>query len=191
MKLSEILLDANLLVPNALNDEIKVRWLNQDQRQLYRDFGFPDVSHDFLTEPGVNLYFLPDDCSRERITSVIVNDMDYQYVTVDDELKERCWSIIEEKLWIYPIPSVEQQAYFNYRPRPSDMRIDMQDEEPTFPEDFHELLVLGIGIRIARSTQNVNKSMELQADFDRLLLNAKRSLRPSRAKKVRVTKSWR
>lgn len=190
MKLHEILLDANLLVPNSINDETKVRWLNQDQRQLYREFGFPDVSEPFTAEVGVQLYHLPSNCSRERITSVIVDNREYRYVTLEDDVDGKSWTIIEEKLWIHPAPTMDVQAYLNYRPRPNDMRVDMQEEEPEFPADFHEILVLGIGIRLARSKGDTNKAMELKLAYDGLVLDAKRHLKPARQKHVRMTRRW-
>lgn len=190
MKLHEILLDANLLVPNSINDETKVRWLNQDQRQLYRDFGFPDISEPFTAEIDVQLYILPENCSRERITSVIVNGEEYAYVTLEDDLNGNSWTIIEEKLWIHPAPKQDSPAYLNYRPRPSDMRVDMQEEEPDFPSDFHEILVLGIGIRLARAQADTNKAMELKLAKDSLVMEAIRQLKPARQRKVRMTRRW-
>ena len=56
MKLKDILLDVNLMIPNSISDEIKVRWLNETQRQLYRDFGFPDTSYAFAQQPDVDIY---------------------------------------------------------------------------------------------------------------------------------------
>ncbi len=191
MLLKEILLDANLLVPNSISENDKVRWLNELQGQLYRDFAFPNVSSTFTAEAGINLYTLPEDCSRERITSVIVGENSYEYRTVDQDITDYCWTIIEEKLFIHPSPKQNEVAFLNYRPRPKVMDISMQEEKPDFPEDFHEVLVYGIAVRIARSQQDTNRAVELKVTFDELHEKAQRELRPSRNKKVQMNRTWR
>ncbi len=192
MLLKEILLDANLLVPNTLSDEYKVRWLNEIQGQLYRDFTFPDISLAFTTEAGKNFYVLPTDCSRERITSVIVDETHYEYRTIDQNITEYCWTIMDDRdLFLYPAPTQNVTAFLNYRPRPQNMSIDMQEEKPDFAEDFHEVLVYGIAVRIARALQNTNRAIELKATFDELHEKAQQNLRPSRNKKVQMNRTWR
>lgn len=191
MLLKEILLDANLLVPNSINDETKVRWLNEIQGQLYRDFPFPDTSFSFTAEPGFNLYLIPVDCSRERITSVIVGNDIYDYRTVDQEETQHCWTIIDNHLFIHPAPNQNTTAFLNYRPAPKEMLIAMQDIEPTYPSDFHEVLVYGIAARIARSLQDTNRALELKAYSDELHDKAQKDMRPSRNKVVQMNRSWR
>lgn len=191
MILSEILSDVDLLVPNSINDMTKVRWLNQIQRQMYRDYAFPDTSHAFYTEPGRSLYVVPDNCERDRITGVVVGNDVYEYRSIDQDAAGYCFSIIEDKLWINPTPNREIESYLNYRPRPRDMRVEMQDAKPDFPEDFHELFVLGVGVRVARAVQNYKLASELEGSFTMLEIEAKRKLRPDRQKKVQINRGWR
>lgn len=191
MILSEILGDVNLLVPNSINEPAKVRWLNQIQRQMYRDYAFPDTSHTFYTEPERSLYVVPDNCERDRITSVVVGNEEYLYRSIDQDVSGHCFSIIEDKLWIYPTPNREVDAYLNYRPRPRDMRVEMQTAKPDFPEDFHELLILGVAVRVARAVQNYKLASELEGSFAVMEMEAKKKLRPARQKKVQINKSWR
>lgn len=191
MLLKEILLDANLLVPNSLSDEIKVRWLNEMQAQLYRDFAYPNTSKVLNIESGVNLYPLPWDCSRERITSVIIGDYNYEYRTLDQDVTDHCWTIINGLLFIHPVPSQQKQGFLNYRPGPMPMRIDMQEEEPQYPKDFHQVLVYGIASQIARSQQNMERSLELKAYGDELHEKAQKELRAARNKTVQINRTWR
>lgn len=191
MKLKEILFDVNLMIPNSISDEIKVRWLNETQRQLYRDFGFPDTSYGFAQQPNVDIYPLPDNCSRERISSVTVDDSEYDYVSVDEDLKYRCWTIIDDNIWFYPVPVQEKQVFIVYKPEPREMRLDMQEEEPEFPKDFHEILTYGIAFRVARSLQLLDVSGQLQQQMYALQEEAKKKLRPNNRKKVVQTRIWR
>lgn len=191
MLLKEILLDANLLVPNTLDDKLKVGWLNNIQSQLYRDFAFPNTSKAFIAETGINLYPLPSDCSRERITSVIVDEVEYLYRTIDQNLVDSCWTITDKNLFIYPTPNRDVPAFLNYRPSPQKMRIDMQDEKPDFPEDFHEVLVYGVAVRIARAQQDSARAAELKMTFDEIHESAQRELRSARNKQVRMNRTWR
>lgn len=184
-------MDANLLVPNSINDAIKVRWLNEIQNQLYRDFAYPNTSHSFLAERGKNLYPIPSDCSRERITSLVVGEYVYDYRTVDQDVTEHCWTLIEGHLFIHPTPNQDESAFLNYRPAPQEMRLDMQEVEPEYPSDFHEVLVYGIATRIARSQQDTNKAIELKVIADELHEKAQRELRPARNKQVQINRTWR
>jgi hypothetical protein len=190
MQLKEILSDVNLLVPNSINDQSKVRWLNQVQRQMYRDYAFPITSQHFETEPGRSLYLLPDNCDRDRIINVVVGDREYTYKSVDQDAGSYCYTIIEDQLWLYPTPSTWTDAYLNFKPRPRDLRVDMQDAKPDFPEDFHELLVLGVALRVARASQNPQLTRELQGDFDALEIQAKRKLRSHRQRRVNISRGW-
>lgn len=191
MKLKEILLDVNLMIPNSISDEIKVRWLNETQRQLYRDFGFPDTSYAFAQHPNVDLYPLPDNCSRERILSVTVEDLEYEYVAMTEDVRDRCWTLIDNNIWFYPLPLQEKQVFIVYKPEPREMRLDMQEEEPEFPTDFHEILVYGVAFRVARSLQLIDVSGQMQQQMYTLQEEAKRKLRQSNRKKVVQTRFWR
>jgi hypothetical protein len=191
MKLHEILENVDMLVYNSISAKKKVEWLNQVQRQSYRDFGFPDVSYAFISEPGINFYQLPDNCSRERITSVIVDENEYTYHSVDDDVNSNAWSIVEERLWIYPTPTGSVTMFLNYRPRPDDMQVNMMDVEPKFPVDFQEILVYGIAARVARASQDAAKAAEMEMQYEILHDKAKKALRPARQKTVKQTRNWR
>ena len=191
MKLKDILFDVNLMVPNDINDETKVRWLNEQQRQLYRDFGFPDTSFAFQTTVGTQLYPLPENCSRERILSLVIDDQDYEYVSMDEDVKDQCWTIIEGNLWIYPEPRATQQAFLVYKPLPADIRIDMMEEEPEFPRDFHEVLVYGVAKRVANSLQQYDTAANMHQYMLQLQDEAKKKLRQNNRKKVVQTRLWR
>ncbi|MDC6267722.1 phage adaptor protein [Lysinibacillus fusiformis] len=191
MKLKDILLDVNLMIPNSISDEIKVRWLNETQRQLYRDFGFPDTSYAFAQQPNVDIYPLPDNCSRERIISVTVDDLEYDYVSMTEDVKGRCWTMIDDNIWFYPMPVKEKQVFIVYKPEPRDMRLDMQEEEPEFPKDFHEILTYGVAFRVARSLQLLDVSGQIQQQMYGLQEEAKKKLRPNNRKRVVQTRVWR
>lgn len=190
MLLKEILADVDLIVPNSINDTTKVRWLNQVQRQMYRDYAFPDTSHQFHTEIGRSLYLLPDNCERDRITSLIIGNKAYEFKGIDQVATNGCYSIVDGKLWIHPTPSQSIESYINYRPRPRDVRVDMQNASPDFPEDFHELLVLGVAARVSRATQNHQLTRELEEDFALLELEAKKKLRKTRKQNVIINRRW-
>lgn len=191
MLLKEIIADVDLIVPNSINDMTKVRWLNQVQRQVYRDYAFPDTSHAFTSEVGKSLYLIPDNCDRDRITGVVVSGKVYEYRSVTQDIADYCYTIVEEKLWIHPVPVKAEDAYLNYRPRPRDMRVDMQDAVPDFPEDFHELLVYGVALRVSRASQDYKLTRELEDTFILLEQEAKRKLRVPKKRHVKIREPWR
>jgi hypothetical protein len=67
----------------------------------------------------------------------------------------------------------------------------MQDIEPTYPNNFHEVFVYGIAARIARSIQNRDRALELKAYSDELHDKAQKDMRPSRNKVVQMNRTWR
>lgn len=193
MKLSEILEQVDIMVPNSLTTSLKISWINQIQNEFYRDYPVPDASYAFTTVPSEQIYTLPDDCAENRITSIVIDNLAYTYAASDlPTLLQRYWTIVAEQLLIYPIPTKECSSFIYYRQRPSTLTEDDLDNEPTFPADFQEMLVLGCAFRVAKTTtEYLSLASVYENDFYRLADRAKKTLSKPKQRTVTMTRGWR
>lgn len=193
MKLSEILEQVDIMVPNSLSLPLKISWINQIQSEFYRDYPIPDATHAFETIPGTQVYPLPEDCAENRITSVVIDDRIYPYAAGDlPSTQIRYWTIVAEQMMIYPEPKKTMSGFIYYRPRPPQLTEDDLDEEPLFPSDFQEMLVLGCAARVAKTMPETKDAARVYSnDFTELAKKAKRSLSKPKQRSVTVTRRWR
>lgn len=115
MTLQEIIdqIDDEWCVGNALTDAQKVRHLNNIQDEIYRKINFPnDISY-LLQVVNQHFYSLPVDCPPDRIKQVVVVNssgeetrFDYMDIAAAGEAPDEFWSIVEDKLYLYPAPTI-------------------------------------------------------------------------------------
>jgi hypothetical protein len=190
LKLSEIIEEIDILTPNAIPVHIKVRWINETQKQLYRDYPVRETIHHFVTMPGEPIYALPENCQQDRIVSLYVNGKDYEFASSTDLVSGRIYTVINKKLFISPVPEKESPGALTYKPSPTELRHEEPDAIPEFPVDYHELLVIGAGIRVARSQREYDTMNALQAQYESLSIEANRNITKPKLKNTRVMRRW-
>lgn len=191
MTLDEILQDADVMAPNTLPVTTKIRWLNQIQRQIFRDYPVPEAVYPFYTEAETALYGLPDDMAEDRIQRVVVGENEYDYKSIQDEAVDNMWTITAGHMLLHPTPLQQELVYVYYKPRPVDMTAEDMDSEPGLPVDFHELLTYGVAARVARATGDVGLSVSHEETFYRLSEKSKLDLGKPRKRQVTINKLWR
>jgi hypothetical protein len=147
--LKEILSEVDLLVPNSVNKENKITFINQIQNELFREIHPKTNSYLFRTVPGTEIYKLPDDCSGDNLLEVYVNGNEYQEKGKDDQNHGNLYSIVNDSILIQPTPDAYYESYFYYYARPSQLTIDNLNVSPDIPSDFHELLTIGCAKKTA------------------------------------------
>lgn len=173
--LQEILDDIDSWVPgNEVTTAKKVKWLNNIQRQLFRDFNLPDAVDKFTTVAGVAVYPLPDLCAEDRITEITVGGTEYDYQTLDEEAKDKFWAVVQGQLMIYPTPESAVDVFIYHRPRPNQLSESSLSAVPTFPEDYHDLLMFTCAERVAAAHRDfelaslmADKAKELRTDANK------------------------
>lgn len=199
MNLQEILTTVDTMVPNNLSVGIKIQWLNHVQNHLFRDYPIPDTVFTFNTEIDQQIYTLPDDCPEDRITGLVIDGDTYPFVPpgVDYEMDgyvryNQFFTLVSGLLMIFPNPIQNGQAFIYYKPRPVQMKETALTAIPTFPKDYHELLVLGCASRIAKAMgpEQVKLAMVFDTDFRELAAKADRDLKKIRPKRTLVVRSW-
>lgn len=192
MTLEEILRNVDILVPNSLPTDIKIQWINQINRQLFRDYPLPEAFYLFQAQNGVQLYELPPDCPEDRIKKVTIGERDFDYhpITSDDS-PERFWTIVSGRLLIHPAPKTEETGMVYYKQRPIDLTINDIDKEVGFNQDYQNLMVFGCCELVALSNPDTFQlSSTYAAKFADLAEKANRDITKFRSKNVRVVNRW-
>jgi hypothetical protein len=188
MKLKEIFEDGDLLFPNASTIEQKVRYFNQLQKQLFRDFPMPLESEQLQTESGINLYNIG--IPIDRVKQVFINDIEYMYHMVDDQNQGYIYTFMDQLLFIQPTPTQVANGYILYEAIPVDMTVNDLDTEPIFLSDYHELFVLGLAQKFALVSQDYKVAGELEMRFQKLILRAMTKTKKGNIKKIRISRGW-
>lgn len=188
MTLQEILDDVDARVPNSVPIAQKVKWINQVQRQLYRDYPLPEAVRWFLTTSGLAFYELPEDCVEGRITHVVVEGKEYPYRESYEPSMLRFWTIVSGSLVLNPVPDGQYNVLVFYRRRPKDLSPDNLTETPNFPEDYHELLVLGCAKRVAQAMRDVELANNFEMDYQQLAAKAAKELRKQSVTRIRIVR---
>lgn len=194
MNLQEILTTVDTMVPNTLPPGIKIQWINHIQNQLFRDYPVPEAIYPFRTQLGKQFYTLPEDCAEDRIKELVIGKETYPYVEQGAETNyppERFCSIVTGTLFVHPKPDRAESAFLSYKPRPVQMTADKLEAVPSFPKDYHELLVWGCASRVAKTNpEQLNLANVFDMDFQRLAAKADKDLRKKKQKQVTVSRAW-
>lgn len=176
MNLGEILLDIDVLVENSVASAIKVRWINQIQRQCYRDLPIAEELYAFDVYPDQQIYPVPDNCSLDNITSVLVDGREYETIADGERiLPWHFWTNVAGEFMLNKVPHHIAEGLVTYKPTPQDLVPNDLAAIPMLPSDYHQLLVDGCAARVAKA-EGDSKANALEQSFDRLFLKAKRDL---------------
>ncbi|OAS19247.1 hypothetical protein [Paenibacillus oryzisoli] len=193
MNLQQILTEAKTLVPPGadITDDMLVLKANQIQRRVYRQLVLPDKVVAFLSTPGIPFYDLPTDCAEDRVKNVMIDNINYPKLSVEENSPpDRFCSVMLNKLYIFPNPSNPVNIFIYYRPRYHDLSASNLSDVPDLSEDYHELLVFGLAQWMAKTQGDIDVANNNQADFDELLMDAKKEFRQMTANRVRVKDRW-
>jgi hypothetical protein len=188
MKLKDIFEDADLYMPNALSTNHKVRYFNQLQKTLYRDFPTPVMSETFMTEPGLGSYGIT--VQPEHILNVYIDGKEYSLKTLDDPKHTKGYLFLNGELTIYPTPDSQKEGNFIYKSEPFDVTESDLESEPVFLKDYPEIFVLGIAQKMGLVLGKYKEAGELEIRFQNLVRDASIKTQKGKLKKTRVTRSW-
>lgn len=189
MNVQQILDEVTLLINHDITPAQQVGKLNQLSRQLFREYPIPDKIHRF-TMTEIPYYDLPADCAEDRIRVVIVNDVEYEKLSPEiQSVNGPFVTVFLEKLYINPNVDGED-AYLYYRPRHIDLSASRLTETPTFPEDYHELLVYGLAQWVATIERDIDLNNNFQAEYDSIEKKAKKGLKKMGLRRVKTTMIW-
>jgi hypothetical protein len=187
MFVSEILAKIRVLIDTDLTDDQLIGQMNELSKQLFRKFPMPDEICRFETT-SIPYYELPPDLSEDRVRCVVIDEIEYTKVAPETQSPPGyfCTVFVGH---IYLSPNIEgKDAYLYYRPRP--ITLSDTEQEPNFPEDYHDLYVYD-GAKLAaiaqRDTDLVNN---FQGEFDDIMKDAQRHLKKMGMRRAKETIMW-
>lgn len=173
MKLSQIITEISTIAPNELGPELLISWVNQSQINLFRYYPLPDAAYAFTLEAGEQFADLPENCPMDRARTLVVGDREIPYLAQESGIEVGAsatyWSIVLGQMFVSPMSLIPQECTLFYRPRPRQLTIEDLDQEPEFPSDLHELLILNVAVKVA----GINPSLSglyvtLQGQFQQM-----------------------
>lgn len=192
MLISDILLLADINVPNNLQSGIKIIFLNEICKQLHREYPYTDEVYPFITIADQAFYEFPANCPENGINSIQIDEQTYTFRTREEMDVDYSWSIVADQLAINPVPKTPMLAYIYYRPQPTTFTEADLAQEPDFPDDFREALVYGISKRIAVTlpTPDLKLAAYYGNEMDKLVEFARKSLQIKPKKRVGIYRVW-
>lgn len=188
MKLKDIFEDADLYMPNALSTAQKVRYYNQLQRSLYRDFPTAVSSLSFSTTAGVTAYTVA--VQPEQIMNVSIDGREFPLKSVDDSKNKIGYFFMDGKLNIHPTPDSPKSGSIVYESEPTDVTESDLNNEPPFLKDYPEIFILGIAQKMGLMLGKYKEAGELEVRFQNLVRDASIKTQKGKLKKIRLTRSW-
>ncbi len=146
----QIIDDVNSRIPNMVKSETMVNWINQTQKRLFRRYEI--LSKEVIpTIEDQKVYDLPDDCSPEQITKVEVEGEEHYYYNLKDIPYYRI--LPSNRIELSSAPEADGlELAIIYNRKPADVK--NSEDVPGLPEDYHEILVLDLCIRVAKVQQD-------------------------------------
>jgi hypothetical protein len=178
MNVQQILDRVALLIDHDISVQQQVTTLNEISRQLFRKFPVPDKFVKFTTTniPFYDLSSLADDIAEDRIQYIVIDGKRFPFVDPNDPTPpSRFCMVVTEGLFIHP-NEPDKTAILYYKPRHVTLSASNLSAVPTFPEDYHEILVYGLAKWIAGIQRDVDMVNNFQREYDVILNDAQTGL---------------
>lgn len=177
MNLRDILQDVDAIIPNQITAAIKVRWINQIQRQLYREIPFQEAIYPFQVECDRQFYTVPSDCRIDTIRAIVIDEVSYDKEKMrNGQPSPYFWEEVAGTIMIYPVPKSESTGYIYYRNVPKELMPNKLDDTPELPDDYHQILVDGCISRVAKAEGDSQRSTVFDDSYNALIRKAKSDL---------------
>jgi hypothetical protein len=192
MKLSDLLEQVDVLVPNSLPNRMKIMFLNNIQRDIYREYPVPEATCVYTVTATSTLYELPDNCQEDAIRHVIVDGEEYTYQSDEGDGHGDFWTLVTGGLLVYPLPSEGTTITVIYRAHPKELTEADLDAIPGIPEDVHLLLVYAVAKFVAASLPepDYNRVNFLDGQYLILFEKSKQLMLKPKQRRIKIVNQW-
>lgn len=179
MKVSDVIFDVDILLENKLQLGVKLRWLNQIRRQLYRELPFDESVYAFETVAGDEFLDLPADCPQDTITHIVIGGVPYpKKQRIDRNLPAHYWLVVAGGCQIHPNPQKVEEGFVYYKATPPDLTEDDLEEEMDFSSDYHDgVFVSGLAVKVAKATKEMKVAREYEITMKETITQMKRDMK--------------
>ena len=182
MKLTKMLADIRLRMPNPFSDADIIGWLNSTIRETYKTLAMRE-GYTFTGVEGRTLYPLPHEVRADLISAVLVDGREYTARRIGDAARNGTWyKAAEGFLGIYPAAKSGAPITIFYFMRPPQLLTEAEaeevgiiyaDQEIALDEDYAELIKCGVFVIMAAAREDVILANNYKLDYNMLLSRAR------------------
>lgn len=167
MKISEIISEADVLVPNAFTTSEKIPWLNAINQEFFDVVKIPKYAT-FNPSPSVTL---PSDIRAKNIDYLRIGNIRYRNFLTEDVKPKELHFIFDDESSTLTLSSVGdgmgQIRYF--RIPTSIFTTSNLNAEPDAPLEYHWIYVVGLCERIAKANGDTVRANNYGQDYQNAL----------------------
>jgi len=166
-----IIEDINARYPNTFGEGNLVTWLNQAIREARQETTKLELLHSTLTAHS-RIYKLPDGIRFGDITALVVENVEYDFLHGEEDVRPNIYFKIDERIFaVNPIPTGAQPVHITYR-KALDPVEDI-DSEVEIPDEFAEILKLGVFVIMANAEGDVALANNYSKSYNALASGAR------------------
>lgn len=171
----DILTDIDERYTNTFTQPQKIRWLNQVQREMFRETALEGILH-FKTVAGLAVYNEIQNIDFDLIESVTVNDIVYTFKRKGQKLDDYNYiKVNDDTIGLYPTPDSIMDVYVYYKRRPATITTENLTSTPVLKEDYIEILKYGVIIIMAKARGDVALANNYVMDYELALKEIKKA----------------
>jgi hypothetical protein len=167
LTVSEIISKADSRVPNSLTAADKVSILNELQGTLFRTIYRKKTATSYDIVTGQFLY--PLDFHHSKVISAIVDGRKYDYEDINNQQSQPPYLYTyENSLGLFPTPEedVDKGLFIYHWFEPTELTESNLSATPDFDPDFHMMLVYGLCIEIAESSNDADSVVNYTSKYN-------------------------
>lgn len=169
LKLSDIITEADIRVPNSLSPVDKVTFLNEVNQEFFSVVKIP-MAFLFSAEAGTAVYTAPINVRGKNIDLVIVGTSQYMSLQYDDLVPGRSFWVFDDianTLTLTPAPISAGQGVARYYQMPVTTFLSTNlTANPDAPSEYHHIYVLGLSAKIAKAIPDVPLGNNYQNEYE-------------------------
>ncbi|MFB5761027.1 phage adaptor protein [Paenibacillus medicaginis] len=168
MNISEIIAEADLLVPNDAPQADKVVWLNAINQDFFNVVKIPKIAR-FACVVAQSDYALPADVRSKNIDLVLIGMSSYKNLNRDDITPaQNAYSFADDTktLSLYPAPYTNLQGFLRYRRiATTNFTAGNLGAVPDAPDEYHWTYIPALAAFIANSQDDSVKAGNYEAQY--------------------------
>lgn len=168
MKISEIIAEADILVPNNVPTANKVVHLNSVVTDFFNVVNIPKIFK-FTTVAGQSDYALPNSVRSKKIDKVQVESFRYYSVERDDIQPTQTGFIFDDDtstLSLNPAPYDALPAFVRYHKiATATLSISSLEATPEIPQEYHWTLVPSLAAYLAKTQDDGLKAANYESEY--------------------------
>ena len=168
MNIGQIINEADLLVPNALDQADKIVWLNAINQDFFNVVKIPKITN-FTCASAQQDYVLAADVREKNIDKVMIGMFPYLSLGRDEVTPaQNAYYFVDDThtLSLYPAPYTNLQGFLRYhRIATTTFTTSNTSVNPDAPEEYHWTYIPALASFIAHSQDDAIKASNYESQY--------------------------